>query len=464
MYHLGLYSLTGSLKILSGLPATTSFLWFSQLLNGLCGLGVYLFLDRKIGRKGALIGLIAIGLWSFQPAWYVNWSRTTSLAANTLLFISVLVTWESIGGYLKGNGAFLIKAGYIGLGALMNAGVFLYHYRVAGYYLPLIVLICIVLLRHSARQHQSGRALLAITLISVFSILLVSPALIAALLKYLTFSSNISMDGSDLQYFRFPLMVFYQYGVEKGVLILAGAMTILGLLFRNKIMLLILTWVVFLGLEAYAYLANIPLLMFTNTFGIVVILYLPAAILIGLGFGQAFNSLEGKQLGKLSNALLAICIFAGICFIPKRIQGIEDYRYLFKDEDLKAMVWIKGNTPENAVFAINTMFWAPNAPIGTDGGFWIPYWSGRSSTTDTMLASLGPDYQTVLDRSLAVMALYENISSLDRLCEAGVDYLYNGEKESYTGDTFNAASLTQMPGVNLVYASGKVQILKICGE
>ncbi len=51
MYHLGLYAITGTVKLLTGLPAHTSFLWVSQLLNGLCGIGIYLFLDRSLDEK-----------------------------------------------------------------------------------------------------------------------------------------------------------------------------------------------------------------------------------------------------------------------------------------------------------------------------------------------------------------------------------------------------------------------------
>ena len=186
MYHLGLYSLTGSVEILTGLPAHTSFLWVSQLLNGLCGLGVYLFLDRKVGRKGALIGLVAIGLWSFQPAWYVNWSRTTSLAANTILCITAVITWEVLEGLVhpQKSKPILTQIGWIISCCVLNAGLFLFHFRVAGYYLPLLIIICTLLFLESMKSHGIKRLLCAMAIIAIGATLLILPAFVRALPAY----------------------------------------------------------------------------------------------------------------------------------------------------------------------------------------------------------------------------------------------------------------------------------------
>ena len=49
-YHLGLYALSGTVEMLARVPAHTALLWTAQALNGLCGLGVFLVLDRLSGR------------------------------------------------------------------------------------------------------------------------------------------------------------------------------------------------------------------------------------------------------------------------------------------------------------------------------------------------------------------------------------------------------------------------------
>jgi hypothetical protein len=115
MYHLGLYSISGLVQMLANVPAHTALLLTAQTLNGLCPVGVYLLLDRKINRQGAVIGTLIVGLVSFQPAWYVNWGRFTQLASQTILLAAVLITWENIRNYTtewgKNNLSILVHTG-----------------------------------------------------------------------------------------------------------------------------------------------------------------------------------------------------------------------------------------------------------------------------------------------------------------------------------------------------------------
>ena len=97
-YHLGLYALTGTVQSLAGVPAHVAVTWVAQVLSGLCGLGVYLVLDRHVGRVPAVIGAVVAGLISHQPAFYVNWGRFTQLAAQTILLPAWLVVWETLRG------------------------------------------------------------------------------------------------------------------------------------------------------------------------------------------------------------------------------------------------------------------------------------------------------------------------------------------------------------------------------
>jgi hypothetical protein len=50
MYHLGLYALTAPVQLLAKVPSHTALLWTAQFLNGLCGIGVFLVLDKKVSK------------------------------------------------------------------------------------------------------------------------------------------------------------------------------------------------------------------------------------------------------------------------------------------------------------------------------------------------------------------------------------------------------------------------------
>ena len=95
-YHLGLYALTGSLQVLAEIPAHQALLWMTQTINGFCGLGVFLFLSRRVSPLAGLAGMAVVGLFSFQPALYFNWGRFTQGSSQSLLLITALTTWEAI--------------------------------------------------------------------------------------------------------------------------------------------------------------------------------------------------------------------------------------------------------------------------------------------------------------------------------------------------------------------------------
>jgi len=51
---------------LAGITAPQALLWFSQFLNGLCGLGIFLLLDRKVTRDAGIVGMLSVGLFSIS--------------------------------------------------------------------------------------------------------------------------------------------------------------------------------------------------------------------------------------------------------------------------------------------------------------------------------------------------------------------------------------------------------------
>src|SRR5262249_49772041 len=129
-YHLGLYALTATVQTLCGVPPHTALLWTAQVLSGLCGLGVYLVLDRSVGRVPAVIGAVCVGLISHQPAFYVNWGRFTQLAAQTILLPAWLLARDvlrDVAGQEPPPARRRDRALTGALACLLSAGVFLLH-------------------------------------------------------------------------------------------------------------------------------------------------------------------------------------------------------------------------------------------------------------------------------------------------------------------------------------------------
>ena len=120
MYHLGLYALSATVQWLAQVPAHSALLWTAQVLSGLCGVGVFLVLDRKVSRFAAVIGVVVVGLLSHQPAFYVNWGRFTQLASQTILLIAWLVSWEAIAMWRRQSGSRTQRVGLAVLAGLLT--------------------------------------------------------------------------------------------------------------------------------------------------------------------------------------------------------------------------------------------------------------------------------------------------------------------------------------------------------
>lgn len=474
MYHLGLYALSGTLQLLARVPAYTALLWMVQALNGLAGLGVYLVLDRWSGRKGAILGSLVVGFLSFQPAWYFNWGRDTQLASQTVLLIAWFLSWECMALWREADGeksALFSKISLIGITGIFNAGVFMLHYRVAGFYLP--VLACSALIEgYRAFKSQKFFYWLGWMLgVGFLSLVLVIPALIPALQSYwLTHSSSVtSVATSQIvrspdPYYDFPMNSLFELGVHPWLLGLTVIGIILGMFTGNSVVLLSMIWALLLWGEGHFYLLGIPQLKFTNLGAVLIQYYLQISLILGGAFQSIvdrFQTLSSKKGEKIFLGSVFIIILVGL---PARISGIEGYRFFFTDDDLRAMTWIRENTPEDSIFAINTYLWLGYSPHGTDGGYWIPYFTGRKTTTGTMLYSLGPkEYvQKVISVSKIINEISSDPTRVKDLCSLGVQYLYIGQKGNFAGKGLDPLQIKDALGVNPVYSYKNTYIFDVC--
>jgi hypothetical protein len=137
-------------------------------------------------------------------------------------------------------------------------------------------------------------------------------------------------------------------------------------------------------------------------------------------------------------------------------------RYFMTPADEEAMAWIQAETPPDALFAINTHLWLSDSPHGTDGGFWIPYFTNRKTTTGSMLNGLGPpEYFTRIQALSRQVKAYETQQLPARLlCDSGIHYVYLGQKR---GNFIGPGLLPEnIIGAKTVYQRDGVQILSVC--
>lgn len=476
-YHLGLYALTATTQWLAQVPAHTALLWTAQVLNGLCGLGVYLVLDRKVGRVGAIVGAVTVGLLSHQPAFYVNWGRFTQLASQTILLIAWLVTWEALKAWKllwrEHRARILVQTG---LAALLTGGVFLLHFRVAVFYISLLAISVSSELWKGYKERQFRPTVLGIAVVGLASLLVAAPAIVEAIPSYFASAFHGTAPNRTTRplgeaaeavrrYYEFPWRTVPYLAGHVWLLIVAGLGAAIGLRRRNRLVVASLVWGGFLYLFGRAYVLSVPLLNFTNLGAVLIMCYLPIGLVMGSATEEVLETCQTYWPG-MASVTLALALLGGFAASHVRVEDIEPHRFFVTPEDVEAMAWIRQNTPEHSRFAVNTYFWLPRAPHGTDAGYWIPYFTGRRTTAGTMINNLGgPGYHNkVVEMSRRVEDLETSHQTLEELEAMDVDYLYIGRNGDFSGPGLNADRLSRATSAEISYQNGGVFILMIGTE
>ena len=358
-------------------PGAQRLLWTAQLLSGLCGVGVFLVLDRKVSRFAAVIGVVVVGLLSHQPAFYVNWGRFTQLASQTILLIAWLVSWEAIAMWRRNSGSRTQRVSLAVQAGLLTGAVFLLHFRVAGFYLPLLAISVFWELWQSIREHRVKHAVYGILLVGAVSLLVAFPALWGGLAAYVARSQRTvvataaKVASGPSAYYDFPWSSIPYLAAHQWLLVLAGLSALFGVLRRNKIVWAALLWIVVLISFGSAYRLGVPLLRFTNMGAILMMLYLPIGLIIGAAAHELWMVLDLQQLVRAKHLAAVSVLIIAFVFSYVRAADVEPYRYFVTDADVKAMAWINANMPSDALFAINTHLGfhahrlAPMAVIGS---------------------------------------------------------------------------------------------------
>ncbi len=472
-YHLGLYAMTGPIQLLAGIQPDQALLWFSQFLSGICGVGVFLFLDRKVSRQAAILGMLSVGLFSVFPSWFVNWGRFTQLSAQTILLPAVLVTWEALTSITDRKQSLSRETIFeLLLAGFLNAAVCLLHFRVAVFMLALILIICVSELLNTRRDPAKIKVLLIrIFLIGLITAVFILPTLIAGLESYI---DQRVVQGSthqgrtlltDQWYYTSGDTNTWELTRKSSPFLALGLIGVIaGLLTKKnkKLSMIVLVWILCLIGFSQLYRLNIYVIAFTNITAILLILYLPIGIGSGILWNSLFEETDFRFLRQIRAVAIVLLVLTGVITYYFRTMDFEPHRAFMTDSDKTAMEWIKANTNQDAVFGVNTNFLNPTMPYGTDAGYWLPVYAERQTTALTLLASLSDDYQFNLDRSKTIPEFYKT-GDLAPLCEYGIDYLYSGVKDPLgSKDLAKLSNLLENDNIQLIYEKDSVQVFKVC--
>lgn len=464
LYHFGYHAYSAFLSWVTGLPAHRAVLWGGQVLNCLSVASVFYAVDRLArDHRAALIAGLVVGLLSRMPAYYVNWGRYPQLAGQVVLPVAVALTVDACRSPSWSWGRML-------LAGVATAGLALTHYRVLVFFLVAgIVFAGTHTACHANWPKRAARLWPRLVVVGLVAGALVSPWLPPLIRKTaVTAQQTYALTGGT-QYDYITLDFVLGYGLPAGLLATALLSAVWTLVRVRRVPLGALT---LLWLAGVAFLAN-PLVSgtpsgFLTNGTLIVALYLPAALLIGLAIGDAWKLLGmaasrcGRWAGYAVNAVLVMVLCAGGVWgaLDMSRHGLEPSRYLVSNEDLAAMGWVREHTPADAVFAVGATFWLSTAVTGNDAGYWLPYVAGRKTLVPPMVYINEGDATYVARANHAVKTLAQATTSsdlVDALRREGATHIYLARQHEQPWQ----AALMDAERFELLYDAGGVRVYRV---
>jgi hypothetical protein len=475
--HFGFSAAAALFAWVAGVSATQATLVVGQIINALAILALYPLAVRLAGgnRWAGVGALLAAGLLSPMPAFYVNWGRYAQLAGQAVLPASLWLLWEAAEA-----GRPDWKA--IGLAGLALAGMMLNYYRMPFYYATFVLAWLLgwglPRWRADVRRWLGGAArLLAVAGVALALLLpwgfRVSGARLADVV-----GAGVAR-GSPLErvladYAAWQTLDTY---VPPLLLVLSLAGLAWSLVRGRWVVAAAGLWVAGLASLVAAGLIRLPGANLMQNFAVLIALYMPAGLLAGWLIGSVAAAFESWGAA-LARPALAAAILASAGVAAWRQQRlVQPMTYaIVTRPDLRAMDWIRANTAPDARFlAEGFRIYEGQSAVGSDAGWWIPMLADRANTMPPQYALVNeapiqPDYSR---RVVELVASLETASpgspeGVRLLCANGVTHIYVGQRQGLASvekiQLFSPGELSASPAFRLVYHQDRVYIFALAPD
>ena len=471
--HFGFSAMVASLSWLTGMGSVQATLWAGQLLNGLAVLTIYPLAARIAGgsRWAGVGAMLAAGLLSRMPAWYVNWGRYAQLAGQAVLPVAIWLLWEAV----QRDGLPWRTALLAGVAL---AGMMLAYYRMPFYYAAFVPawLIGWGLPNWQKKVRHWLMGFVRLASVGVVALLLFLPwwqlvaggRLASALEAGATTGSSLGRVVADYQVWRD--IAFY---VPLPLLIAAIVALAWSLVRRQWVVASVGLWVLGLASLVAGSLIRLPGANMMQSFAVLIALYIPIGLLVGWLIGQ-IAALAGRRLGNAGRWIVGLAIVAVAAWAAAGQVGIVQPSYVMVTRpDMRAMAWIRDNTPPEARFLVEGFrIYGGRSAVGADAGWWIPLLARRENTIPCQYALLNeapadPEYtQRVVDLVARLeMTSLATPEGIQLLCDWGITHVYVGQGQGKVGaDTaqlFSPATLMNSPVLDQVYRQDRVYIFAL---
>jgi hypothetical protein len=435
-YHFGFHTIVAVWAWLTGMATPKATLLVGQIINALSVPALYLFARMLTGRKDVgLLTAVVVGLVSMMPAYYINWSRDTQLTANAILPVALVALVQVVEAPAAHR-----RWGV--LGAILLAGLFLAHYAIwafAAVFMLVYLAVWAMTNRQSLGERLRRLGWLAGSALA--GVVLVSPWMWHMVVLYLLPRQIMATEAPTLSESEIQAAIAGYYGavslpwmlstvIRPLQAVLAYLGTLVGIVTQRRVVLVLLGWFGLLFVVATPEWTGLPYgLVLYNNFAVAIALYLAFAVFIALLAATVIDWF-GARCPKLRPVLLlATVVLAGAMAWRWQPALLGPDQVYMTAADETAAEWISENVPAEATIAIRPYFPTPGEVIGVDGGYWLPYLSGRQVTVPPMIyyADGTPEYvNEVLNFSKAMLRVGSVAELVNLLRSRNITYVYIG--------------------------------------
>lgn len=474
--HYGFSTVAAFLSWATGMGAVQSTTVTGQLLNGVAVLALYPLAVRMAGgnRWAGVGAVLAAGLASPMPAFYVNWGRYAQLLGQAILPVALWLLWE-----IAEQRRLPWRA--IGVAGLAVAGMTLSYYRMP-FYLVAFMGAWLLLwalpnwwINLRAWFTQGGRLALAAALVTglflPWLLTIRSSSLAGALESGASAASPLAAVVADYQIWR-DITIY----VPEPLLVLSLLAALLGLTLRRRGPLLALLWALLLASLVAGRLISLPGANLLQNFAVLIALYMPVGLLCGWLLAQCVTFAQ-RSAGRLAQPILALAtVGAALWFALPQLTVIEPSYVMVMRPDVRATAWIRDNTPPDALFLVEGFrVYEGYSAVGADGGWWIPLLAERRNTMPPQYAILNereaePGYNQRVVGTVAALETtrLDTPEGVQVLCEWGVTHAYVGQAHGYVGfgaqQLYSPDELLNSPAFERIYHQDRVHIFRLLPE
>jgi hypothetical protein len=455
--HFGFPLTAALLSWLTKLESLQATLLVGQIINGLAILTIYPLAVRVArGNRWAGVGaVLVVGLFSPLPAEYVNWGRYAQLAGQAMLPIALWLLCEAVRQEVSWK--------VLPFAGVTLAGMMLHYYRMPFYYAVFVPawLMGWALPRWGGEIKLWFTGFVRLVVVAGIAVLLFAPWGLHISGGHLAgvVEAGVAQASPVAQVLRsYRAWRQLDVYVSKPLLVVSLIALVWSLVRRHWTVASIGLWALGLASLVAARLLHLPGANLMQHFAIMIAFYIPVGLLVGYVIGSVVVLMK-QWVKSVGQYMMVGLMGVGAVWAAVGQVGVVQPAYvLVTRPDMRAMAWIRENTPAKARFLVEGFrIYDGWSAVGADAGWWIPLLTGRENTMPPQYALVNeapvePEYtREIVD----FVALLETVSptsttGLRALCDWGITHVYIGQGQGKVG---NDAAQLFSPEVFIGHAS-----------